>query len=434
LRFYAANSATSGWAPSSATFSTTALKPSDFGSRLKISVNGYNRGETLANFPLLVNLSTNMPGFSYRQFASPSGGDLRFADAGGLTPLAHEVDEWNTNGISSIWVRVPVITSSNDFIWAYWGNPLDANAPASTTNGAVWSAEHHLVWHLKEAGFPYGDSAAHHPALSGIAPSSTSGKIGRGVAFIGTSQFLNAGAVDLGNAFTLSAWVKIDATATDIQPVWANKSGGWNANGFALFVNSYQTVDQMLRLETGDGVDGRAAVSAVGAVSFGQWHLLAASVDRAAGSARLFVDGTDVTQNSAAMTDFANSGEVDLAQITNGGFNFKGVLDEARVENVVRSSNWVWAAWLNAASNSTFVVSAPVIRQLPALSLAGNSSNGLALSWPASGVGFAVSTTTNLKPPIIWTPVTNQPVLANAQWQIMISRDVASRFYRLQSP
>jgi hypothetical protein len=148
----------------------------------------------------------------------------------------------------------------------------------------------------------------------------------------------------------------------------------------------------------------------------------------------LFVDGTDVTQNSAAMTDFANSGEVDLAQITNGGFNFKGVLDEARIENVVSSSNWVWAAWLNAASNSTFVLSAPVIRQLPALSLAGNSSNGLALSWPASGVGFAVSTTTNLKPPIIWTPVTNQPFLANAQWQIMIPRDVASRFYRLQSP
>jgi hypothetical protein len=146
------------------------------------------------------------------------------------------------------------------------------------------------------------------------------------------------------------------------------------------------------------------------------------------------VDGTDVTQNSAAMTDFANSGEVDLAQITNGGFNFKGVLDEARIENVVSSSNWVWAAWLNAASNSTFVLSAPVIRQLPALSLAGNSSNGLALSWPASGVGFAVSTTANLKPPIIWTPVTNQPALANAQWGIMIPRDVVSRFYRLQSP
>src|SRR5262249_42738177 len=151
FRFYAANSTNAAWAPSSAVFSTAVLDASKFGSRMKISFAGYNRPETLVNFPVLVNLGTNLPGFSYRQFASPSGGDLRFADASGLTALPHEIDEWNTNGVSHIWVQVPSLSDTNDFIWAYWGNPLDNQAPASTTNGTVWSAGYQLVWHLKES-------------------------------------------------------------------------------------------------------------------------------------------------------------------------------------------------------------------------------------------------------------------------------------------
>ena len=84
FRFYATNASGEAWAPVSATISTVTLNPPDFGSRLKITFSGYNRGETLLNFPVLVNLSTNLPGFSYRQFASPTGGDLRFTDSNGV--------------------------------------------------------------------------------------------------------------------------------------------------------------------------------------------------------------------------------------------------------------------------------------------------------------------------------------------------------------
>ncbi len=44
---------------------------------------GYARSETLTNIPLLVTLSSNISGFSYAQFASPTGADLRFSDASG---------------------------------------------------------------------------------------------------------------------------------------------------------------------------------------------------------------------------------------------------------------------------------------------------------------------------------------------------------------
>src|SRR5205807_2119763 len=135
FRFYATNASAEVWAPVSAQFSTAALDPELFGSRMKITFSGYTRPEALVNFPVLVLLGTNCPGFSYRQCASPRGMDLRFTDATGLHLVCHEIDEWNTNGLSSIWVQVPLLSGTNDSIWAYWGNPVGTNLPASSTNG-----------------------------------------------------------------------------------------------------------------------------------------------------------------------------------------------------------------------------------------------------------------------------------------------------------
>lgn len=432
-RFYAVNSGASAFASSSAQFSTTVLNPSDFGSRLKISFAGYNRGEPLLNFPTLVNLSTNLPGFSYSQFASPTGGDLRFTDSGGFMPIPHEIDEWNTNGTSEVWVNVPLLSSNNNFIWAYWGNPANTNPPAYTTNGTVWP-NHDLVYHLKETTFPYVDSTQQHPALSGAAPGSTTGVIGHGSLFDGSSQYLNSGTVNLGPAFTLSAWVKVDLAATNIQTIWANKPSGWNSAGFALYINTYNTSDQRLVLETGDGVNGMNATTVSNVVTPGQWHRVTAVVDENSSTAHLYVDGIDYTQSSTFDGAFPNQAGINLGRFTNSTFLFKGAMDEVRIEAGTRSSNWVWAAWMNVVSNTTLANYTGIARVSPALSIGGDGNGNTVLAWPSSGVGFAVYTATNLTSPIVWTLATNQPVWTNNQWQITLPSDqVAARYYRLQS-
>jgi hypothetical protein len=38
-----------------------------------------------------------------------------------------------------------------------------------------------------------------------------------------------------------------------------------------------------------------------------------------------------------------------------GGYAFDGSMDEVRMSSVPRSSNWLWACWLNQASNSAFI-------------------------------------------------------------------------------
>ena len=235
----------------------------------------------------------------------------------------------------------------------------------------------------------------------------------------------------MGDTFTLSAWVNVNPAASDIQTIWANQKGGFGSAGFAWYVNSYQTMDHQLRLETGNGVNGTTANTAGGAVTFGDWHLLAATVNRTNGTVRLFVDGADATMSGSVRTDFANAAGVNLGRLTNAVFYFQGTMDEVRIERVTRSSNWVWVSWMTVASNATLVSYSEVNPQ-PLLSLA--SADGPVLTWPASGGVFKLYSATNLASPATWLPVTNpSPSLTNGRWQIPLQpHDNDSRFYRLQ--
>jgi hypothetical protein len=439
-RYYATNASGEAW--SAAENVQTLLNPQNYGSRMQVAFTAYNQSGTLVDFPVLVRLSTNLPGFSYAQLGSPTGGDLRCTDASGLVLIPHEIDEWNTNGTSYVWVQIPALSSPNDSIWAYWGNAAATNPPAWTTNGAVWSNGYNLAWHLKEGGFPYADSAQQYPATTGIAPTSTTGEVGKGVSFNGSSQYLTPGTINLSNAFTLSAWVNLTNTASNIQTVWANKAGG-SSNGFALYVNNYNSSDRSLVFESANGTTLTKAYTSSNAVSFGQWHWVSAVVDCGAGTANLYVDGVNRTANSSLQSGFSTQLPVNLSRFaTNSGtaFSFNGLMDEARIESVARPASWVWATWMTSASNSTLASCSSVTRSQPLLSLVTTITTGgaaLVFNWPSS-VGFALYTTTNLAPPAVWSLVTNQASLATsniaAQWQVTLPPGSSpAGYYRLQA-
>ena len=362
-----ANSSTGAVVGVAATF----LNPSNYNA-MQITFSGYTNGVGLTNFPVLVRLSPNIPGFSYAQFASPANGaDLRFTGASGRE-LPFQIDQWNPAGESQIWVQVPSITSTNDYITAYWGNTADSAMQPCNTNGAVWTTPNGsnnflLVYHLSQSGFPFADSTLQYPANSGVAPVSTAGMIGRGCAFNGTSQFLNAGLVNLGKTFTLSAWVNIAPAAMSEQTVWCNKQGGWNTAGFDFYVNSYQTNDGKVYFDTADGVGGNVSPrTAAHAVTFGQWHLLTGTMDGVNGAVHVYVDGVDQTIATGVDTAFQATNSVRCGALltgtpgATGGLCFNGLMDEARIENSVRSSAWVWASWATVA-NSAFATYGSIV-------------------------------------------------------------------------
>lgn len=434
FRFYATNAGGEAWAPTSAFLSTQTLNPADYGSRMKITFSGYNRAGALANVPVLVALGTNVPGFSYDRFASANGGDLRFTDACGSLLVAHEIDEWNITGTSYVWVQLPQLTGASTCLWAYWGNPLATNPLAWSTNGSTWLPGYQAVWHLKENNFPYQDSLQQHPIRSGNTPGSGLGVVGHGALFGGSTQYLNAGLLNLSDAFTLSAWVKIDSSASGIQTIFANKPGGWNTDGFALSVNTYLTTDHKLLFESGDGTNGQSAATGADLVTPGVWHQVAAVVDKAAASVRLYVDGVDQTQSGALPPDFNSQGEVDLGRFTDGSYYFQGAMDEVRIEQGNRSPDWIWAGWSTIAQNSTLASYAQVALQPAFLSVSMRQA-GVIANWAASGVGLALYSATNLVPPTLWLRVTNLPALIGGQWQIALPSNAnTARFLRLQAP
>lgn len=95
--------------------------------------------------PALVKLSeTTISGFDYDDFSFANGGDMMFTDANGET-LPHEVDTWNVNGESLVWVKLPS-TAAGTAITMYYGG----NTAASADSTDVWTG-YTGVWHFEEA-------------------------------------------------------------------------------------------------------------------------------------------------------------------------------------------------------------------------------------------------------------------------------------------
>ena len=95
--------------------------------------------------PALVKLSeTTISGFDYDDFSFANGSDMMFTDANGET-LPHEVDTWNVNGESLVWVKLPS-TAVGTAITMYYGG----NTAASVDSADVWTG-YTGVWHFDAA-------------------------------------------------------------------------------------------------------------------------------------------------------------------------------------------------------------------------------------------------------------------------------------------
>ncbi|MDA3962191.1 MAG: hypothetical protein PF961_15475 [Planctomycetota bacterium] len=147
----------------------------------------------------------------------------------------------------------------------------------------------------------------------------------------GVNDAVALGAMDLGDRATISAWVKMDPSARNMQTVVANGRGGHREDGYKLFINGWRTEDGRVIFETGNGSEGDSALSDAGAIVPGQWHLIEVSFDRVAGIAQIVVDGVDRTVDPSIRTDFKTGGASYLGRIANGGLYFRGSLDEVMV-------------------------------------------------------------------------------------------------------
>lgn len=164
---------------------------------------------------------------------------------------------------------------------------------------------------------------------------------------------------DLGNTITLSAWVNIPSNSSALETIIGNSPGGFSAAGFKLFVyGATQASAGRIQLETGDGVAGNAANTITGTFLFGQWNHIAVTIDRAAGTARIYHNRRDVTSDFSIMNNFSTAGIVSVGAMSNGNNTLQGQLDDVRIYGAIAT-----AGQINALGSGSPNV-APVVNSI----------------------------------------------------------------------
>jgi hypothetical protein len=313
--------------------------------RAKLIFDGYTGAETLTNLPVLVVVGTNVPGLAYSQFASTNGADLRFTDADG-NALSYEVERWQTNGPSHVWVRVGRLAPGAT-AWMYWGKP-GAARPPWTQNGLTWSAGYRAVWHLAGSGEDATANGLTAYARGGVGYEA--GIAGPAASFDGDFDYLESGlsaewyGANISN-LTLIAWANLAPSSPRYATVFGADEAGGSRNlglrrGGAMglrwqFVAQGQSVDQTFW-------------------QAGQWTALAWVLN--GGQATAYNNGagagtTNYTGFSPALSPWIGHA---AGQSTNR-YSFKGRIDEVRVSGVARSADWIKAESQSVLSPLSFV-------------------------------------------------------------------------------
>lgn len=328
--------------------------------RLEIRFAGYTRPETLTNFPALVVLSPDITGFHYADFASPDGADLRFSRADWKTELNYEIEQWNTNGASYVWVQIPSLVDSNTIIRAFWGKP-GVTAPDYTTNGFVWDPDYMGIWHLNDTpdntagGIRNSVSNPAHASSYNMEPADlVPGVSGNALDFDGVNEYARATLSAVGlTRLTVSFWAQPDQNTSGQRGLfqWADVIS--STGPFFLYVKNTSSTNTRLY------VDGSYRITYP--IPNQAWSHVAVTLD-SSNLWTVWIDGAQAGtwQDDASHMNQAKGTVVWFANGYNGYFD--GKLDEIRISGVARSADWIWACSMSQASNTLFNTYGKVVK------------------------------------------------------------------------
>ena len=316
-----------------------------FAKSVAFTCSGYTGSSTLSNFPVAVRLAAGSPaGFSYADMADSSRGDeLRFADGAG-TSLPYEIESWDTNGTSLVWVKIPALAKGTMFTMHYGGTPADAIQPRWT-----WAADYVGVWHMAEEGGTVADSVngidAQPEGVAASAQAAAKGVFGRarvnssdGRAYHGHALLKvdDSTLLDVGDDFTLSGWVKMTAPtqAEGTARIAGRNRGGGYAPDWELAITGFDTLN---------GFSGsNTPVSGTIPSAETNWVHIAGVFNGTSLSA--YANGVKVFEAPiAAVKDTDNKlvfGAKDRAMVRG---HFTGLFDEFRLRDAVSSADWIKA-------------------------------------------------------------------------------------------
>ncbi len=373
-----------------------AVVPTAYAKRIPIAVSGYAGTETLTNFPVLVTLAADSPlGFDYADCAE-GGADLRFADAdGALAP--HEIERWNTNGTSYVWVLARRLPPAGTSLALYYG--ADPAGLPAVDPADVWPRYAVVVHGGASLTNAVGNGLSVAAGSTSVAADMAAGIAGGGVAksannAIGLNVANPSAKLADSSRFSVSGWFKRDG------------NGGNNGNGTHILAGSRSDWNNesgfLLLQEQGKYISvasqgGHSWTTGSGTLADKTWGHVAFAYDGPGKTLAAYLGGSPY--QSKENPDSLVNASVD--QWTFGSYrnratsdSFKGDMDELRVFDGVASADWIKAECDSVADPAAFAALSPVestdasqprIGNLSALDENGVATFSVALAVPGYG-------------------------------------------------
>ncbi|MDF2431613.1 MAG: trimeric autotransporter adhesin [Mucilaginibacter sp.] len=331
-----------------------------YGMPLTLNTTGLGITSDLSNFPFLVTITD--PSLVYTsgscsnkvQYPNGPAYDFAFVDAGSGSEVPYQVESYNqTTGTLLVWVKIPTLThSTNNAIYFYYGS---ASTPGSHTTAfyqSTWASDYKAVYHFNESAFTGSvtDATAngHTGTTAGMTSSDLiSGKVGNAYSFDGLTKKITANAVTINGSFTISAWVNVSSLSHDQKIMTNQATAGGSTGGYKLGVYSNNIPES----ESGVAVN-RGSTPLAPALSSSTWYYLQSVYSGS--QLTTYVNGVKYqalsTNNDPSSTNPLYIG------VGEGGSQlyFYGTIDEARVSNIAKTSDWLLAEYNNQNNPANF--------------------------------------------------------------------------------
>ena len=345
----------------SANPNTIALATDNYRRLLTMTATGYDGEGALANFPVLVRLSSAIDGFDASSVRSPA--EIRFADANGNL-IPHEIDTWDPDGESTIWVSVPSLSGKDMSFTMCWSPAHGTTPQAALTPSRVWTQAGYLgVWHFSpaETARVYANSAQpeHYATASAAATEGANGIVG------GCVQFPN-GATTLVNDsiawasctphMTLEFWVdnqnkgdaRVFGSGSDYtKGASVYMSGYISGNGGHSHRQSSLVPDAGWRHVSMNFSGSAQATALADGVTTYRFSLQ--------GGSSVDGDSTHFFHNVNDGSIYADYHALSLTSHGSGSDMFKGYADEFRLRGENSTDEWMQANYDTQAPNTDFL-------------------------------------------------------------------------------
>ncbi len=314
-----------------------------------------------ANFPFLFN--TTDATFATTAFggnmANANGYDIVFStDPGAATRLDYEIEKYNpATGQLIAWIRIPTLSHTTDTtIYMFYGNSSVSSSQQNPSG--VWDSHYKGVWHVPNGtvlsmvdSTSNGNNAMNNGAVA------TAGEIDGGMLTDGSSTYATIGTpaslsnLALGNA-TFSAWVNPSAGSGVIM----GKDDDNYEEGWSLGLDSKNNVDFAV-------IHANANLSLIGTspLPANTWSLVTVTMagTAATSQATIYINGVANASSSGGQGDTVDDSS-QTAYLANANYGdsayhpFNGSLDEFRISNTIRSTDWIATEYNDESSPATF--------------------------------------------------------------------------------